>query len=307
METIKIRRQGYSHRIAFTDFVRRYAFLAFAYSEIVVPSRETARILLLRLNMDGWALGKTKVFLKYYHLEFLSRLQQQHLRKIIKVQSYVRMWLAKRHLKRQLLFKSTVENGMLSGHPKRGWLARKRGPDIQTVNGERIKAANRQDSPDFSHQTRPVSSAPLVVPPSAAGRKTEENNNNLLLSNNKKNNGESPTKAAILIQKCVRGYLTRKKVKAFHYRVQQQPAIQVQGQKDENHNQCNNNKKQFAATRMQLYQGQKSGNNEPVQRINVLRTGGDGVITTHHNNNRVSSSRIPLPVFRFVLLFMQTA
>lgn len=279
METIKIRRQGYSHRIPFTDFVTRYAFLAFSYDEIVVPTRETARLLLLRLNMDGWALGKTKVFLKYYHIETLSRLYQDQLKKIVKVQTFVRRWLAQRAFKRELLFKSAAESGALPMQ-KRGWLARKRGSDIQSSD-ERVKAANRQDSPDFSHQA------------GRAATKAENNNNhnNVNNNNNHRKKGQSPTKAAILIQKCVRGYLTRKKVKAFHYQVEPHK-IQTQLQKDENHNQC---KKQFLATRMQLYQGQRSDEKEHSRSGNIPRSGllvgGSG-----SNNNSKSHSRIPLPV-----------
>ena len=272
METIKIRRQGYSHRIPITDFVTRYAFLAFGYDEIVVPTRETARLLLLRLNMDGWALGKTKVFLKYYHIEVLSRLYQDQLKKIVKVQTFVRRWLARRVYKREQLFKSAAENGALPMQ-KRGWMGRKRGSDIQSPD-ERVKAANRQDSPDFIQQAAPKT-------------KNNDGHNNVNNNNNRKK-GQSPTKAAILIQKCVRGYLTRKKVKAFHYQVE--PQKMQQQQKDENHNQC---KKQFLATRMQLYQGQRSEEKEVGSRTgNVPRTGMSGSSA----NNSKSHSRIPLPV-----------
>ena len=44
--------------------------------------------------MDGYALGKTKVFLKYFHLEYLSKLYEKQIRKIIRVQAVVRRWLA---------------------------------------------------------------------------------------------------------------------------------------------------------------------------------------------------------------------
>ena len=27
--------------------------------------------------MDGWALGKTKVFLKYYHVEYLTKMYEK--------------------------------------------------------------------------------------------------------------------------------------------------------------------------------------------------------------------------------------
>lgn len=55
---------------------RRYSFLAFGWNERVAPTRDNCRLFLLRLKMDGWALGKTKVFLKYYHTEYLSKLYE---------------------------------------------------------------------------------------------------------------------------------------------------------------------------------------------------------------------------------------
>jgi myosin-3 len=47
--------------------------LAFDFDEPVEETKENCRLLLIRLKMEGWALGKTKVFLKYYNEEFLSR------------------------------------------------------------------------------------------------------------------------------------------------------------------------------------------------------------------------------------------
>lgn len=55
----------------------RYGFLAFSHDEEIKPSRDTSRLLLLRLKMDGWALGKSKVFLKYYHVERLARIYEE--------------------------------------------------------------------------------------------------------------------------------------------------------------------------------------------------------------------------------------
>ena len=44
--------------------------------------------------MDDYALGHTKVFLKYYHVEYLSKEYERQIRKIIRVQASVRRWLA---------------------------------------------------------------------------------------------------------------------------------------------------------------------------------------------------------------------
>lgn len=102
LETIRIRQNGFSHRLTFEEFLKRcvfkgaevshssfysmyfqsssicrYGFLAFSYDEEVKPNRDTCRILLMRLKMDGWALGKSKVFLKYYHVEVLARIYEE--------------------------------------------------------------------------------------------------------------------------------------------------------------------------------------------------------------------------------------
>ena len=44
--------------------------------------------------MDGYKLGKSKVFLKYYHIEYLSKQYEFQIRKIVRVQAVVRRWLA---------------------------------------------------------------------------------------------------------------------------------------------------------------------------------------------------------------------
>lgn len=98
VETIKIRQNGYAHRIPFMEFLRRYVllhqrivasylihsnsylycryqFLAFDYEETVDMTPDNCRLLLLRLKMpqEGWMIGKTKIFLKYHVEEFLAR------------------------------------------------------------------------------------------------------------------------------------------------------------------------------------------------------------------------------------------
>lgn len=51
----------------------RYKFLAFDFDEPVEVTRENCRLLLIRLKMEGWIIGKNKVFLRYYDKEYLSR------------------------------------------------------------------------------------------------------------------------------------------------------------------------------------------------------------------------------------------
>lgn len=137
LETIRIRQNGFSHRLIFSDFLKRYCFLAFGFNEKVISSRENCRLLLIRLKMDGWALGKTKVFLKYYHVEFLAKLYEEYMRKIILVQACIRRWLAiinyrkrRAHRTRSVL---TLQRYV------RGWLTRKRFQQMEEMRDQQQK------------------------------------------------------------------------------------------------------------------------------------------------------------------------
>lgn len=130
LETIRIRQFGFSHRYTFAEFLKRYSFLAFGFDEKIIPNRENCKLLLTRLKMDGYALGKTKVFLKYYHVEFLAKQYEEQVRKIIIVQSCVRRWLAKIQYKKN---KEKLEKtAILLQRYIRGWMARKHFNEIKT-------------------------------------------------------------------------------------------------------------------------------------------------------------------------------
>ena len=70
--------------------------------------------------MDGYALGKTKVFLKYFHLEYLSKLYEKQIRKIIRVQAVVRRWLAS--LKVRIIKKGSLKDVGPIQKDKKYWL-----------------------------------------------------------------------------------------------------------------------------------------------------------------------------------------
>ncbi|VVC25717.1 Protein kinase, ATP binding site,Protein kinase domain,Serine/threonine-protein kinase, active site,Myosin [Cinara cedri] len=126
METIRIRRNGYSHRLLFKEFINRYAILGFRLYEKVPPTRDNCRHLLVKLKLDGWAIGKTKVFLKYYHIEHLTKLHEKQLRHIIIVQSCIRRWLAMKHYREALLAKQMSWGVLTLQKHARGWLARQK-------------------------------------------------------------------------------------------------------------------------------------------------------------------------------------
>ncbi|KAL6261975.1 hypothetical protein P5V15_007059 [Pogonomyrmex californicus] len=192
LETIRIRQNGFSHRIPFNEFLKRYCFLAFGYEERVIANRDNCRLLLLRLKMDGWALGKTKVFLKYYHVEFLSKLYEEQLRKIIIVQACVRRWLAKMKFKKQK-WQYAVSVITLQRHI-RGWLSRKHTGEMLAQK----RAKEENETLDFMlHEVK---------------RRAQENTN---INNREKywqvRKNLEKNDAATVIQSHFRGYTIRKR------------------------------------------------------------------------------------------------
>ncbi|EDL79079.1 similar to myosin IIIB (predicted) [Rattus norvegicus] len=100
LETVSIRRQGYSHRILFEEFVRRYYYLAFRAHQTPPANKESCVAILEKSRLDHWVLGKTKVFLKYYHIEQLNLLLREVMGRVVMLQAYTKGWLGARRYKR---------------------------------------------------------------------------------------------------------------------------------------------------------------------------------------------------------------
>uniref|UniRef100_A0A286Y0P1 non-specific serine/threonine protein kinase n=1 Tax=Cavia porcellus TaxID=10141 RepID=A0A286Y0P1_CAVPO len=100
LETVNIRRQGYSHRILFEEFVKRYYYLAFKAHQTPPASKESCVTILEKSRLDHWVLGKTKVFLKYYHVEQLNLLLREVMGRVVVLQAYTKGWLGARRYKR---------------------------------------------------------------------------------------------------------------------------------------------------------------------------------------------------------------
>lgn len=100
LETVSIRRQGYSHRILFEEFVKRYYYLAFRAHQIPPVNKESCVTILEKSRLDHWVLGKTKVFLKYYHVEQLNLLLREVIGRVVVLQAYTKGWLGARRYKR---------------------------------------------------------------------------------------------------------------------------------------------------------------------------------------------------------------
>ncbi|XP_059183414.1 myosin-IIIa [Centropristis striata] len=127
LETAKIRRQGYSHRILLANFIKRYYILAFQAHEEPAVTQETCSAILEKAKLENWAMGKTKVFLKYYHVEHLNLMVQQATLRIIVLQAYVRGWLGAKRYRR--ILKEREQSALVLQSAYRGQKVRKKVAD----------------------------------------------------------------------------------------------------------------------------------------------------------------------------------
>ncbi|PWA18073.1 hypothetical protein CCH79_00004003, partial [Gambusia affinis] len=127
LETAKIRRQGYSHRILFANFSKRYYMLAFHAHEEPAVTPETCATILEKAKLENWAMGKTKVFLKYYHVEHLNLMVQQATQRIVLLQACVRGWLGAKRYRRTL--KEREQSALILQSAYRGHKVRKKVAD----------------------------------------------------------------------------------------------------------------------------------------------------------------------------------
>nr|XP_026486396.1 myosin-IIIb-like isoform X3 [Vanessa tameamea] len=197
LETIRIRQNGFSHRLTYDEFLKRYGFLAYSYDEEIKPNRDSCRLLLLRLKMDGWALGKSKVFLKYYHVEVLSRIYEEQIRKIVLVQACVRGWLARRNYIR-LKAQMAISVLTLQRHV-RGWLTRKRLQERQKQLAREFKKGQIEQENQRKQQRAGVPVKNNIIVAKVLRRmSTDDSDSNDTNSSNKENFNSA--KAAIVLQ-----------------------------------------------------------------------------------------------------------
>lgn len=93
METTRIRKEGYSLRPTVEEFIERFKYLS-PDSYIKNNDREMCIKILQNTMLQNWRVGKTKVFLKYYHGEMLQSLLNNYIQQAIIIQKNVRRFLA---------------------------------------------------------------------------------------------------------------------------------------------------------------------------------------------------------------------
>ncbi|XP_069633417.1 myosin-IIIa isoform X5 [Haliaeetus albicilla] len=179
LETARIRRQGYSHRILFANFIKRYYLICYKTNDDPPVSPETCAAILEKARLDNWVLGKTKVFLKYYHVEQLNLMRKETVDMIILIQACVRGWLGSRRYKK--IKEQREQSAIKIQSAYRGFVARK-----EYTNAKRNKKVEES-----------------ITRLQAIAR-------GYLLRKKRKELTETRNKAAITIQSHYRGYKERK-------------------------------------------------------------------------------------------------
>ncbi|NXI83001.1 MYO3A protein, partial [Rhipidura dahli] len=134
LETARIRRQGYSHRILFANFIKRYYFICYKTNDDPPVSPETCAAILEKAHLDNWVLGKTKVFLKYYHVEQLNLMRKETVDMIILIQAYVRGWLGSRRYKK--IKEQREQSAIKIQSVARGYLLRKKRKELTETRNQ---------------------------------------------------------------------------------------------------------------------------------------------------------------------------
>nr|AHX26704.1 chitin synthase [Owenia fusiformis] len=91
----KIRRIGYPIRMEFADFIEKYKVVAFQASQFVKPLPVNCIEILKRVHLTDYAIGETKVFLKFWHQDALHSYLSRITTGIVDLQAQVRGYLTR--------------------------------------------------------------------------------------------------------------------------------------------------------------------------------------------------------------------
>ncbi|KAM6281333.1 myosin-IIIa-like [Porphyrio hochstetteri] len=253
LETARIRRQGYSHRILFANFIKRYYLICYKTNDDPPVSPETCAAILEKAHLDNWVLGKTKVFLKYYHVEQLNLMRKETVDMIILIQACVRGWLGSRRYKK--IKQQREQSAIKIQSAYRGFVARreymnaKRNKKVeeyitrlQATHHSKMLGQEREIGickhlqgtalPVLSHQDKHRESLQKKQTENAASisEKDEE------LKDNEESAAELKSAlpkteeeaAAVIVQSHYRGYRVRKKIKEEHKKIAEEELSAVE-------------------------------------------------------------------------------
>ncbi|XP_059516951.1 myosin-IIIa [Myotis daubentonii] len=208
LETARIRRLGYSHRILFANFIKRYQVLCYKWSEEPPVSPDTCAAILEKAGLDNWALGKTKVFLKYYHVEQLNLMRKEAIDKLILIQACVRGFLGSRRY--QKIQEKRKESAIIIQSAARGLLARKQRKEIVNTKNTAVTTIQTQDQ-EFDYKKNFENKRELFVKKQAENA-APTNERISPAPNNKTSTFKAEEEATHAVESNNRGYHTQKKM-----------------------------------------------------------------------------------------------
>eukprot|EP00730_Choanoeca_flexa_P008283 TRINITY_DN12472_c0_g2_i1.p1 TRINITY_DN12472_c0_g2~~TRINITY_DN12472_c0_g2_i1.p1 ORF type:complete len:1505 (+),score=543.11 TRINITY_DN12472_c0_g2_i1:223-4737(+) len=118
LETTRIRRDGYALRLDHVDFLNKYQSLGLKGEHLQADwnavedmgrLHKASRKLIANCKLKGAQVGITKVFLKYYHAEKLMELRQRQTAAVLKINAWVRRFLAQCQLAKLKAIKAKEE------------------------------------------------------------------------------------------------------------------------------------------------------------------------------------------------------
>ncbi|NXP73424.1 MYO3A protein, partial [Ramphastos sulfuratus] len=231
LETARIRRQGYSHRILFANFIKRYYLICYKTNDDPPVSPETCAAILEKAHLDNWVLGKTKVFLKYYHVEQLNLMRKETVDMIILIQACVRGWLGSRRYKK--IKEQREQSAVKIQSVARGYLLRKWRKELTEA---RNKAAVTIQSHYRGYQERKI----FKSRSESLRRRQTENEGSISEKDEEFEDCEgSPAgvksalpiteeEAIVIVQSHYRGYRVRKRIKEQHQKIAEEELSAVE-------------------------------------------------------------------------------
>ncbi|KAM9233010.1 myosin-IIIa-like [Leptosomus discolor] len=232
LETARIRRQGYSHRILFANFIKRYYLICYKTNDDPPVSPETCAAILEKAHLDNWVLGKTKVFLKYYHVEQLNLMRKETVDMIILIQACVRGWLGSRRYKK--IKEQREQSAIKIQSAYRGFVARK-----EYTNAKRNKKVEEyitklqatiifaQNSILFRESLRKKQTE-NVASISEKERDEDFQDNEESPAGVKSALPKTEEEAVVIVQSHYRGYRVRKKIKEQHKKIAEEELSAVE-------------------------------------------------------------------------------
>ncbi|XP_030642796.1 unconventional myosin-XVI [Chanos chanos] len=114
LEMVRMIRYGYPVRLSFAGFLNRYRELVDTTltNKRKISAEEKCRHILQHCKLQGWQIGSSKVFLRYWQADHLNdRCHQLH-RKVVTCQKVARGWLARQRVRRRLNSQQREQNSV---------------------------------------------------------------------------------------------------------------------------------------------------------------------------------------------------